>query len=173
MTSEARYAANPVLAIVLSPQFVRDSPAMVDPFAEVVSLLQPAARLSKHVLGAGSWALHRSDAGQPFYCAVLEGSCRLALDRDETTELKAGDFVLIPANSGFTMSSLQPWRDVDSVPTALGEGVFRIGEQDGPIDLRLLVGHCRFGSPDAALLVSLLPQMIHVRDEQRLTTLVQ
>ena len=37
----------------------------------------------------------------------------------------------------------------------------------------MLVGHCVFGSPDAALLVSLLPQLVHVRGEQRLATLVQ
>jgi AraC-like DNA-binding protein len=37
----------------------------------------------------------------------------------------------------------------------------------------LLVGYCVFGSPDAALLVSLLPQLVHVRGERRLATLVQ
>jgi transcriptional regulator GlxA family with amidase domain len=36
-----------------------------------------------------------------------------------------------------------------------------------------LVGHCEFGSPDAALLVSLLPQLVHVRGEDRLATIVQ
>jgi transcriptional regulator GlxA family with amidase domain len=37
----------------------------------------------------------------------------------------------------------------------------------------MLVGHCSFGSPDAGLLVSLLPQLVHVRGEPRLATLVQ
>ena len=37
----------------------------------------------------------------------------------------------------------------------------------------MLVGYCVFGSPDAALLVSLLPQFVHVRGERRLATLVQ
>jgi AraC-like DNA-binding protein len=37
----------------------------------------------------------------------------------------------------------------------------------------LLVGHCSFGSPDAALLVSLLPRLVHVRDDNRLATVVQ
>ena len=34
---------------------------MVDPLAEVVTLLRPAARFSKHVVGAGSWRVRRSD----------------------------------------------------------------------------------------------------------------
>ncbi len=153
-----------------------ESPAMTDPLAEVVTLLQPAARFSKHVVGAGRWRIRRSDAGQPFYCAVLEGGCRLALDGHEPIELQAGDFVLVPAAFGVTMSSLEPPAGavtLDSMPVALGEGLFRIGAPQGPTDLRILAGHCSFGSPDAALLVSLLPQFVHVRGEQRLATLVQ
>ncbi|RYZ16759.1 MAG: AraC family transcriptional regulator, partial [Myxococcaceae bacterium] len=42
-----------------------------------------------------------------------------------------------------------------------------------PTDLRIVAGHCSFGSPDAALLVSLMPQLIHIRGEPRLATLVQ
>jgi AraC-like DNA-binding protein len=147
---------------------------VVDPLAEVVALLQPAARFSKYVVGAGPWQVRRSDEGQPFYCAILEGGCRLALDGCEAIELQAGDFVLVPATFGVVMSSLQsPADEANSVPTALGPGMFRIGAQEGPADLRLVAGHCSFSSPDAALLVSLLPQLIHVRGEQRLATLVQ
>ena len=147
---------------------------MIDPLAEVVTLLQPTARFSKHVVGAGPWQIRRSDAGQPFYCVVLEGGCRLTLDRHETIVLQTGDFVLIPAALGIAMSSLEPPTGMaDATPVALGQGLFRIGTQEGPTDLRILAGHCSFGSPDVALLVSLLPQLVHVRGEQRLATLVQ
>lgn len=146
---------------------------MIDPLAEVVMLLQPAAPFSKSVMGAGQWQVRRSEPGQPFYCVVLEGGCRLALEGGEPIVLQAGDFVLVPATFGVAMSSLQPpAEDLDSIPTDLGGGMFRIGAQQGPTDLRLLAGHCRFGSPDASLLVSLLPQLIHVRGEERLATLV-
>ena len=147
---------------------------MVDPLAEVVTLLQPAARFAKQVVGAGAWRIRRSDAGQPFYCVVLEGGCRLALDKDEPIELQAGDFALVPAAFGIAMSSLVPPAGAaDSLPVEVGQGLFRIGAPQGPADLRILAGHCSFGSPDAALLVSLLPRLVHVRGEQRLATLVQ
>ena len=147
---------------------------MVDPLAEVVTLLQPAARFSKQVVGAGPWRIRRADAGQPFYCAVLEGSCRLALDGCESIVLQAGDFVLVPAAFGVAMSSLEPPNEAaETVPVSLGQGLFRIGTREGPIDLRIQAGHCSFGSPDATLLVSLLPQYVHVRGEQRLATLVK
>lgn len=150
-----------------------ESPVMVDPFAEVVTLLQPTARFSKQILGAGPWHIRRSDAGQPFYCAVLEGGCRLALDGCAPVVLQAGDFVLVPAAYGVAMSSLEPPNEAaDTVPVSVGPGLFRIGSQQGPIDLRILAGHCSFGASDATLLVSLLPQLVHVRGERRLATLV-
>jgi AraC-like DNA-binding protein/quercetin dioxygenase-like cupin family protein len=148
---------------------------MVDPLAEVVTLLQPGARFSKVVIGAGPWHIRRSDAGQPFYCVVLEGACRLVADGHEPIELRSGDFILIPAAYGVAMSSLAPPSEEapETLPVAQATGEFRIGDQDGPTDLRMLVGHCTFGSADAALLVSLLPQLVHVRGEPRLATLVQ
>ena len=81
---------------------------MIDPLAEVVMLLQPGARFSKFVLGASPWRTGRSNAGRPFYCVLLEGGCRLAIDGHEPIELQSGDFVLIPAAYGVSMSSLEP-----------------------------------------------------------------
>ena len=147
---------------------------MIDPLAEVVALLEPGARFSKHVVGAGPWRISRSDAGQPFYCVVLEGSCRFAVDGHAPLVLQPGDFLLVPAAHGVAMSSLEPPpADVETSPTALGNGLFRIGARHGPVDLRMQVGHCSFGSPDAALLVPLLPQRVHIRGEPRLAMLVK
>jgi AraC-like DNA-binding protein len=148
---------------------------MIDPLAEVVTLLQPAARFSKLVHGASPWHISRSDAGQPFYCVILEGGCRIAIDGHEPIELLSGDFVLIPAAYGVAMSSLKPPPPgVETfAPIALGNGEYKIGAPDSPIDARMMAGHCSFGSPDASLLVSLLPQIVHVRGEQRLATLVE
>jgi AraC-like DNA-binding protein len=148
---------------------------MSDPLAEVVTLLQPGARFSKVVNGAGSWGVRRSEIGQPFYCVILEGSCRLAVDGQKPIALEEGDFVLIPAAYDFTMSSLKraTSKDFDAAPVQLSAGEFGIGVQSGPPDVRLLVGHFAFGSPDAALLVSLLPQLVYIRAQKRLATLVQ
>ncbi|MGA0599349.1 AraC family transcriptional regulator [Caulobacter sp. KR2-114] len=148
---------------------------MIDPLAEVVTLLQPSARYSKLVTGAGPWRIRRSDAGEPFYCVVLEGGCRLAAGGNGPLELHSGDFVLVPEVYGVAMSSLAPLPDDagESTPVAVAAGEFRIGDQEGSADLRMLIGHCSFGSPDADLLVSLLPQIVHVRGEPRLATFVQ
>ncbi|MFP3798765.1 MULTISPECIES: AraC family transcriptional regulator [Paraburkholderia] len=146
---------------------------MIDPLAEVVMLLQPGARFSKLVHGASPWRISRSDSGQPFYCVILEGGCEMAIDGHAPIMLHAGDFVLIPAVYGVAMMSLDAPPDVESRdPVALGDNEYRIGDPDRPVDARMMAGHCSFASPDAALLVSLLPRYVHVRGEQRLATLV-
>lgn len=146
---------------------------MIDPLAEVVALLRPSAQFSKLVLGASPWRVVRSDAGEPFYCVVLDGGCRMEVDGHEPVVLLSGDFFLIPSAYGFSMPSLEPPPGVEtSAPFAVGNNEFRIGERARPVDARMMVGHCTFDSPDASLLVSLLPQIVHVRGERRLTALV-
>ncbi len=145
---------------------------MTDPLAEVVTLLQPRAPLSKFVSGRGRWRVRRSEAGQPFYCLVLDGACRLTVEPRASLVLRAGDFALIPAAYHYATSSLEPpATDVDRAPVARGNGEFRLGERSGAPDVRMLVGHFVFGSPDAALLVSLLPGLVLVRRERRLETI--
>ena len=153
---------------------------MVDPLAEVVALLRPEAPFSKLVVASAPWAVRRTETGRPFYFVVLEGSCHLTIDgpaHSDTLTLNAGDFALIPAARCFATSSLdrQPPREGEAVATPIVQmpGGARVGDPNGTVDVRMRVGNCVFGSPDAALLVSLLPQWLHVRGEPRLSTLVQ
>lgn len=147
---------------------------MIDPLAEVVTLLQPGTPFAKVVSAAGTWGVRRSVSGDPFYCVILKGSCWLTLDGRPPLLLQQHDFVLVPAAQGFTMTSQSRIADEDfCLPVALQPGQFRVGVQSGPPDVQALLGHCVFGSPDASLLVSLLPELVHVRGEKRLATLVQ
>lgn len=148
---------------------------MNDPLSEVIALLQPRAVFSKRISGAGRWGVRYSEFGQPSFCAVLEGSCRLAVDGHAPLTLEAGDFVLLPATPGFTMSGFEPVRPerIDPKAAANAAGEVRHGTRGGRPDVRLLGGYFVFDSPDAGLLVSLLPAVIHVRGIERLATLVR
>lgn len=147
---------------------------MIDPLAEMVTLLQPSAPFAKLVSAAGPWSVRRSDPGRPFYCVILEGATRLKVGGRESLTLRTGDFALIPSAFDFTVSSIEP-------PTGkrhtghltLPDGEVRHGNPSGPPDVRMLVGYCVFASMDAKLLVSLLPQLVLVQGERRLGTLVE
>ena len=147
---------------------------MIDPLAEVVSLLKPTGALSKVVTGAGRWRLRRTDDRQPFYCLVLQGGCSLASAGHEPVELRQGDFLLIPAAYDYTVTSIGPPPPGEyTEPVMLAAGQVRLGDLECEADVVILIGHCAFGSPDAALLVSLLPELVHVCGEARLATLVR
>jgi AraC-like DNA-binding protein len=148
---------------------------MNDPLSEVITLLQPRAVFSRLISGSGRWGVRYSAFGEPSFCAVLEGSCRLAVDGHQPLTLEAGDFVLLPATPGFTMSGFEPVKleRFDPKVTAKVLGEVRHGTRGGRPDVRLLGGWFVFDSPDTALLVSLLPSLVHVRGVERLSVLVR
>jgi AraC-like DNA-binding protein len=152
---------------------VQESGYPVDPLAEVVALLRPSAPTSKFVSGRGRWRVRRAEAGRPFFCVLLEGSIRLALQGRAPLVLEAGDFVLVPAVHDFVVSSADPLDDdAESALTVMADGEVRHGDPGAPPDVRMVVGYCVFASPHENLLVPLLPEIVHVRGERRLTTLV-
>jgi AraC-like DNA-binding protein len=159
-----------------SPKNILYSPeVMIDPLSQIIALLRPRAVFSKGISGAGSWAVRYARFGQPSFCAVLEGSCRLAVDGSDPVTLEAGDFVLLPATPGFTMSGFEPAtpRSLDPHEAIGNADEVRHGDQDGPSDVRLLGGYFLFDSPDPDLLASLLPPIVHMRDAPRLSAIVQ
>ncbi|MBO0346235.1 AraC family transcriptional regulator [Roseibium sp. CAU 1637] len=157
------------------------SGAHSDPLSDVISLLRPQAVSSKLAEATGPFRVRRDDIHEVFYCMVLAGCLLLEVDGKPPLEVRAGDFVLIPAVSGFTVSSLDPPAPAGLVsrPEPGEDGIVRIGrkrepDEKGacpPADVQQLIGHCSFGSPDAELLVSLLPDMVVVKGEGRLATL--
>jgi AraC-like DNA-binding protein len=148
---------------------------MGDPLSDVVQLLHPQAVFANVISGKGNWAVRYADYGQPGFCIVLEGSARLAVDGYAPITISAGDFVLLPTTPAFTLSGFVPappvFIDPDVVPG--GQGELRHGDPDGPPDMRSLGGAFLFDTRDAALLVSLLPTVVHVQGSQRLMQLVQ
>ena len=148
---------------------------MTDPLTEVIQILRPRAVFSKGITGAGRWAVRYADFGQPGFCAVIEGRCRLAVNREQPVILEEGDFVLLPETPSFTMSSLEPAQPlhIDPKTAVAPDREIRHGRQDGPPDVRQFGGWFSFDAPDAGLFVSLLPRMIHIRGVPRLAQLVR
>jgi AraC-like DNA-binding protein len=148
---------------------------MSDPLSEVISLLRPRTVFAKRISGAGRWGVRYSDYGEPSFCTVLEGSCRLAVDGHPDITLEADDFVLLPATPGFTLSGFEPVTPerIDPKVTPAPTDEVRHGARDGHPDVRLLGGYFVFDSPDTALLASLLPAVVHVRGAERLSILVR
>ncbi|MCB9598686.1 MAG: AraC family transcriptional regulator [Sandaracinaceae bacterium] len=148
---------------------------MSDPLSDVIALLRPRTVFSKGITGAGRWGVRYSAFGHPSFCAVLEGRCRLAVDGQPETTLEAGDFLLLPATPAFEMSGFEPVTPERLEPRVgpLPSGEVRHGRRGGRPDVRMLGGYFLFDSPDSALLVSLLPPVVHLRGVERLSVFVR
>ena len=149
---------------------------MSDPLSQVVDLLRPRAVFANVISGRGRWAVRYTEYGRPSFCIVLEGGCQLAIDGHAPFTIAAGDFVLLPTTPAFTLSSdgdtsaAPVLRDPDALPSDGSE--VRYGEADGAPDMRSLGGAFVFDRTDPALLVSLLPAVVHVHGATRLSQLV-
>ena len=144
-----------------------------DPLASVVALLKPRPSISKMVEAGGAWKVERTNLTDPFYCALVEGMCYLEITGREPVRLVAGDFILLPDLESFAIYGDDvPLPGEMKPPVEIRPGVFRAGPASAPVEVRALVGHCSFEAPGKELLLSLLPEMIHVRGEERLMALV-
>lgn len=147
---------------------------MSDPLSQLVNLLRPRAVFANVVSGKGYWSVHYTEFGKPSFCIVLEGSCLLTINSQKPITISAGDFILLPKTPTFTISSFvgAPPVYLDPNQVAGGNQELRYGEPSGSPDMRSLGGTFEFEASDAALLVSLLPELVHVKGSQRLLQLV-
>lgn len=148
---------------------------MIDPLAEIVTLLQPSLPFSKTASGSGNWRVDGAGDGSPFFAVILEGAARLSVNGEPDITLEENDFVLIPAAYRFNMASTADTPDDGTDPlrvTKLGDET-RHGDPTGAPNMRVLVGRLAFGSPDTTLVFALLPCLLLVRGQPRLTNLVQ
>ena len=147
---------------------------MGDPLSQIIDLLHPRAVFANVISGKGDWAVRFAQYGRPSFCIVLEGGCRLAVDGHAALAIGAGDFVLLPTTPAFTLSSGEAHRpvllDPDAMPSDGGE--VRYGDPGGAPDMRSLGGAFVFDAADPALLVSLLPAVVHVHGASRPPQLV-
>ncbi|HTV01172.1 MAG TPA: AraC family transcriptional regulator [Luteitalea sp.] len=158
----------------MSSTFPSRSSDRLDPLSDVISLLRPRTVFAKGITGAGRWGVSYSTFGHPSFCAVLDGRCRLTVEGHAPLTLEADDFLLLPATPAFTMTGFEPVSTTRQVPRAVAmQGAVRHGRRAGPAEVSILGGWCVFDAANSALLVSLLPGVIHVRGVERLSTLVR
>lgn len=148
---------------------------MTDPLTSVVALLQPKMAHSKIVTGAGRWGVRGEFDDAPLCCCVvLEGKMRYTVGATALV-VEAGDFLLIPSMATFSATSFELPADDEwqLAPAVLDNGEHRNGLLTAQAEVRTLVGFCHLSSPDSALLLTLLPSLVHIRGDHRLSSLVQ
>ncbi|QRM44568.1 AraC family transcriptional regulator [Rhizobium sp. BG4] len=132
----------------------------MDPFSDLIGLLRPHAAVSKPITGCGAWGARYNAYDAPGFAIVLEGCCFLQFEDSEPVRLSAGDFILIPSTPAFALFSDPRAERIPREPT---DQPVRHGEAEGEPDFRMLGGGFRIEPVNAALLLALLPGIIHIR----------
>jgi AraC-like DNA-binding protein len=143
----------------------------MEPLAAVLSLLGPRMVFAKFIDGADRWAVRYCNVEDVGFGLVLRGHCQLDVIGMESVRLSRGDFVLMPPNPGFVMSSHRDVRPVEMRPSTGDRTIqHRHGAAEGEANFRLLGGYFRFDPINAPLMISLLPSLIHIRETDSAAT---
>jgi AraC-like DNA-binding protein len=138
----------------------------MEPLADVITLLGPRAVGTKVIQGAGRWAVRRPRMDLADFGLVLIGECWLEVDGHNPVRLATGDFVLMPANPGFTIASDLACEVVSlnaQEALACQAGEVRHGDPDLEADFKLLGGYFQLESVNRGLLSGLLPTLVHIQ----------
>jgi AraC-like DNA-binding protein len=137
----------------------------MDALASIVTLLRPRTVLSKTVHGGGRWGVRYPAYDLPSFAIVLHGACWLAVDGAAATILDTGDFILFPTTPGFTLASDLEVTPRPMHPVPFAEHVDEVVHGDASIEpsVTLLGGYFAFDPINAALLVDLMPSILHIR----------
>ncbi|QOT73481.1 AraC family transcriptional regulator [Sphingobium fuliginis] len=131
----------------------------MDPLSDIIALLGPSAAIAKPITGRGRWGVRYRAHDAPGFTIILAGEAWVAFEGGAPLRLAQGDFLLMPTTPPFSLSSEAGLPCTWVEPR--GEAV-RHGDQPGDPDFIALGGSFAFERANAPLLLSLLPDLIHI-----------
>lgn len=135
----------------------------MDPLSDIIALLRPSTAVAKPISGRGSWGVRYGAYDAPGFTLILKGAVFLEFERMPPIRMEEGDFLLIPSTPAFALYS-EPGAECRDVEPA-GAAV-RHGEQEGEADFIAMGGTFDIARVNAALLLALLPDYIHIRSTE-------
>jgi AraC-like DNA-binding protein len=139
----------------------------MDPLSDVLSLLKPRSYVSAGFDAGGEWSIQFSDQQELIKCyAVVSGECWLAVEgAPEPVHLRGGDCFVLPSGRPFRLASdltLTPAQAGAVFPPARAGGVVRY---NGGGDFFLVGSRFAVGGNRPAMLLAMLPPIVHIRKE--------
>ena len=143
----------------------------MDPLSNALALLRPRY-LKTGAADVGGDLAVRVPAYDGLFCyAVLEGGCWLVLDGAEPVRLIAGDCVILPSGFAFRIASNPNLPPIDADRFFAERPNGGVAIYNGGGDCFLYAGHFGFDRRDAGMVLTFLPPIIHIREEDARATL--
>lgn len=148
----------------VKPADSRPAPRTRDPIADVIGLLRPRTVAAGGLRASGPWALRYEPFPHVAIGGLVRGECWLALEGRKAVLLSEGDFYLLGNPPRYVMGSaltVEP-RAAEPLWRTASNGTLRIGG-DAADGTYVCGGLFAFDDPNAALLLDVLPPLVHVR----------
>jgi len=138
----------------------------MDPLSDVLALLKPRSYMAGGFDVGGAWSI-RFDRYDGVKCyAALSGACWLEIEGgDAPTRLTTGDYFILPRGLPFRLASDLDATSVEAktIFSTPANGSLRIVNGGG--DCMIAGGHFALDGKHAGLLLSVLPPVVHIRQE--------
>ncbi|MFO0745132.1 MAG: AraC family transcriptional regulator [Myxococcota bacterium] len=138
-----------------------------DPFSDVLRLTEPTSVVSGGFVARGAWALRFPPPGKLKFSALAKGACWLQVDDQEgPRRVEQGDVFLLTGRHGFVVGShpALPAEDAYRVLRARTGPFAEVGAaDDGEAECVVLAGQVSLHPSSGALLMDVLPPILHVR----------
>ena len=139
----------------------------MDSLSDVLSLLKIRTYMVRAVDAGGDWSVRFGPHHGIKLFAVISGEGRLAVHGVEgTVRAGAGDCLLLPSGCAFQAASdlALPPVDGEALLSGLIDG--GIARWNGGGSCLAIVGHFELAEENAAMLLTMLPPIVHIREEQ-------
>ncbi len=132
---------------------------IMDVISDILRLLNLRSSVYFHSSFCGSWALDGKNAYQATFHLIARGNCWLHLiDKNINIALTGGDLIVFPRDIAHTISdSERPPDKVDNPPRPAGA--------DEVPSISLICGYFDFESPQMNPLLEVMPDVIHIKNE--------
>ena len=154
-------------SVRITGAIVRENRSVMDPLSDVLALLRPRTYSSGGFDAGGEWSIQFPRYEGVKCYAVVSGECWLVVeDIAEPIRLRKGDCILLPTERSFRVASDLNLASVD-VKTLLSLPLNgRIASCNGGGDCFIVGGHFTLSGDHAAILLGILPAIVHLRTER-------
>lgn len=146
-----------------SEYFRISSEMMGDPLSDILKLADAQPVVAGGFSAGGAWAIRFPQPDKIKFFALVKGGCWLRIDGGtEPVRVEEGDVFLLSGQRPFELASDLDMAPVDAVSLFTGN-VSKTAKLGDGNDCVQIGGHVRLDPANGALLVDVLPPLIHIR----------